>query len=421
MLRRVVRLISAIAALVAALVVLAPGAGPAAAQEPPPPGPTDTVAPIPPPRASIVVDADTGEVITASNEREPLPPASTTKILTALLARDRLDWEGTIGISGTAALAPPRRLRLTAGQQWGVEDLAYAMLHCSCNDAAWALGQAGGGGTMPGFAAQSQILADELGLEDDPVLHDPAGLDDDRSVDGGNLLSARDLAIAARAFLADPELAEIARAEGHEWTGGDGAPHSVTNLNAFLDAYPGAVGIKTGSTQRAGLTFVGAAERDGRTLIAVVLGSQNHYAHARELLDAGFLLAEVDERTGDVLPEVPDTLGDGQAAATTTTTSTTTTTTSTTTTSTAPAPGSDDDPTTTSPDTAAVAASGGDDDGGGGVPVVPVAAGGAVVVLAVGAVVLARRRRAEPGVDTRAAKPRRRDRGRTGWTPPETS
>jgi D-alanyl-D-alanine carboxypeptidase (penicillin-binding protein 5/6) len=274
---------------------------------------------------------------------------------------------------------------------------------------------------MPGFAAQSQILADELGLADAPVLRDPAGLDDDRSVDGGNLLSARDLAIAGRAYLADPELAAIAVAPGHEWMGGDGAPHSVTNLNAFLDAYPGAIGVKTGSTRRAGLTFVGAAERDGRTLLAVVLGSQNHYAHARELLDAGFLLAAVGERTGDTLPPVPTTLGSGSAPPTTSTTTTTssTTTTSTTTTPTVdPAPDGED-AVRDAPAPAAVADTGDDDEGD--PPVLAALAGGTALLAVLGAAVLARRRTSSGGVDRRPVKPRRRDRGRTGWTPPEPS
>jgi D-alanyl-D-alanine carboxypeptidase (penicillin-binding protein 5/6) len=397
-----------IVAVLTTVLAVAATAVPAPAQEPPPPSPTDTVVPVPPPRASIVVDVETGTVITESNAREALPPASTTKILTALLARQNLDIDGEIGISGTATMAPPRRLNLQYGSSWGVRDLIYAMLLCSCNDAAWALGQAAGGGTMPGFAEQAQALAAHLGLADGPVLRDPAGLDDERSVEGGNLLSARDLAIAARAFLADPELAEIAAAPEHEWVGGDGEPHSVTNLNAFLGAYPGAIGLKTGFTSRAGMTFVGAAERDGRTLVAVVLGSEAHYAHARELLDAGFMLASIEDTTGDVLPPVPDDL----CCVTTTTTE------STTTTSTAPdAASSDSDPgtgptTTANGDDELAAAplrsTGGDDD----LPVEPqwIILGGGVVTLVVVIALLARWRVTRDRIDRRPAKPRRRDR-----------
>lgn len=132
MIRRVTTRRGGGAALLAVLAAVVGLVVPVAAQEPePPPNPTETTAPVPPPRASIVVDVETGEVITESNAREALPPASTTKMLTALLARQNLDWEGTIGISATATLAPPRRIGFGAYQQWGVEDLAYAMMLCS--------------------------------------------------------------------------------------------------------------------------------------------------------------------------------------------------------------------------------------------------------------------------------------------------
>jgi D-alanyl-D-alanine carboxypeptidase (penicillin-binding protein 5/6) len=406
MLRRVIRfLLVGLTVVLATVVAVGSTVVPAPAQEPPPPSPTETTAPVAPPRASIVIDVETGEVITESNAREALPPASTTKILTALLVRQNLDIDGDVGVSATSTMAPPRRLALQYGSTWGVRDLLYAMMLCSCNDAAWALGQAAGGGTMPGYHDQAQALAERLGLADGPVLFDPAGLDDERSVEGGNLLSARDLAIAARAFLADPELSEIATAPSHEWTGGDGQPHSVTNLNAFLGAYPGAIGLKTGFTSRAGMTFVGAAERDGRTLVAVVLGSEAHYAHARELLDAGFMLASIDETTDDVLPPVPE----GLAATTTTTT----------TTSTAPEAASSDadpgaDPTATAggDDVAAppLRPTGADDD----LPVEPqwIILGAGVVTLMVAMALLARWRMTRDRIDRRPATPRRRDRHR---------
>lgn len=282
----------------------------ASAQEPEPQPSVPASAALAPPRASIVVDADTGEVVTESESRIPQLPASTTKIVTALLVRRHLDLDGTIAIPDLAAFAPPRRIQLAPGSQWGVRDLLYAAMHCSCNDAAWALGEMAGGGSMEGFETEAAVLADLLGMEDSPVMRDPAGLDDQDAVGGGNLISARDLAIAARAFLADAELAAVAVAPGHEWIGGDGEPHSVRNLNAFLGLYEGAIGLKTGATERAGLTFVAAARQGGRTLIAVVLGSQDHYRHARELLDAGFLLSAAGDLRGggDLLPPVPDSI-----------------------------------------------------------------------------------------------------------------
>ncbi|WCO69261.1 serine hydrolase [Iamia majanohamensis] len=395
------------------------GALPAGAQEPPPPpdSPIVTTGPVDPPASSIVVDADTGEVVSARNERAPMLPASTTKILTSLLVRQQLELDEEIAISQTATLAEPHRLGLQAGSLWRVEDLLYAAMLCSCNDAAWALGQAAGGGSMSGFGDRAAALVDTLGMEDDPVVRDPAGFDDFRSVSGGNRLSARDLAIAARAYLADPELAAISRTPRHEWVGGDGEPHFVNNLNLFLDAYEGAIGLKTGATDAAGSIFVGAAERDGRTLIAVVMQSPARYAEAAALLDAGFVLSSVGDVTDDVLPPVPAGLTGGGTPTTTapSTTAAPTTAPATSTTGAADAP---------TPSSAAVPAD--DEQAAGAAPAVgspssgtdwpatPMwVGGGAAVVLAGGGVAaLARRRAAAGGIDRRPARPRRRHRRR---------
>lgn len=318
------RLASLVALVVALALATGTGwtGGPGGAQAPPADDPTVTTAPIAPPRASIVVDIDSGRVLVAANDRQAVPPASTTKLLTAVLAVQRLGLDAEVTVPPEAPFAAPRRLQLQPGSVWRVEDLLYASLLCSCNDAAWTLGHAAGGGSMAGFQVAATELAGQMGLVDGPVLRDPAGLDGPASISEGNLLSARDLAIVGRAFLADPDLAAMAEAPRHEWTGGDGRPHSVANLNQFLGRYRGAFGLKTGSTSRAGLTFVAAAEQGGRRLLAVVLGSQNHYADARALLDRGFLLAAAGEATGDVLPPVPDALG-GQPPAPSTTTTTT--------------------------------------------------------------------------------------------------
>ncbi len=392
----------------ALLLVVASGASSVAGQEAPDPNsPIVTVAPVPPPAASIVVDAATGEVISANDERMPMLPASTTKLITALLVRQQLDLDQDISISQTATLAEPRRLGLQAGSRWGVEGLLYAALLCSCNDAAWALGQAAGGGSMAGYEGAVADLTETLGMEDDPVVRDPAGFDDARSVRGGNQLSARDLAIAARAYLADPELAAISAAPRHEWVGGDGLPHSVRNLNLFLGAYPGAIGLKTGATLAAGQNLVAAAERGGRTLIAVVFRSEARYAEAAALLDAGFVLVSADQVTDDVLPSVPDGLtGQPPAPATT-----------------APSPTREPPevptPSSTPADGREVAApvassSPGSPSGGDGWAVAPVwVGGGAAVVLAGGGVAaLARRRSSSQDIDRRPARPRRRDRRR---------
>jgi D-alanyl-D-alanine carboxypeptidase (penicillin-binding protein 5/6) len=269
---------------------------------------------------------------------------------------------------------------------------------------------------MAGFQQQMALLTDTLGMADDPIVRDPAGFDDVRSVGGGNRLSARDLAIAARAFLADPELAAMAPTPRPDWIGGDGKPHFVLNQNRLLEAYPGAIGLKTGATDAAGSTFVAAAERDGRTLVAVVIRTDAKYAEAAALLDAGFLLASVDEVTDDVLPAVPADL----AGVPTTTEAPTTeapstdapTTEAAATTPSSAGPAGDQEVAAAPP----ISPTGSGDDGW---PVPPswMAGGGAVVLAGGGLAALAVRRSSRPPtIDRRPARPRLRDRrrGRTG-------
>lgn len=247
----------------------------------------DPTVPLPPPAASVLVDADTGAVVAGTNDRTPLLVASTSKIITALVVRDELADDAVVPVSPLAAGMPARKLTLLPGEQWRAIDLLHAMLLCSCNDAAVALAEAAGG-SIEGFGKLLDEKAAELGMADRPVLADPSGLDDEFSIDGGNLISARDLAIATRAFLRDPVLAGIVTMSEYRFQGGDGEPHRVVNHNRLLSTYTGAIGVKTGFTERSGSSLVAAARRDGRTIIAVVVRSPNTYVQAGELLDRGF-------------------------------------------------------------------------------------------------------------------------------------
>lgn len=249
--------------------------------------PATTGAPLPPPVASVLVDADTGAVVSGMNDRTPLLVASTSKIITALVVRDQLADDALVPVSPLAAGMPARKLTLLAGERWRAIDLLHAMLLCSCNDAAVALAEAAGG-SIEGFGKLLAAKAAQLGMADRPVLADPSGLDDGSSIGGGNLISARDLAIATRAFLRDPVLAGIVVMSEYRFEGGDGEPHRVVNHNRLLQTYTGAIGVKTGFTERSGASLVAAARRDGRTMIAVVLRSPNTYVQAAELLDRGF-------------------------------------------------------------------------------------------------------------------------------------
>ncbi|MGH9023463.1 MAG: D-alanyl-D-alanine carboxypeptidase family protein, partial [Acidimicrobiia bacterium] len=137
----------------------------------------------------------------------------------------------------------------------------------------------------------------------DSVFLDPAGFDDASSFRGGSRVSALDLAIVARNVLAVPELAAAVASLEHSFVDPAGRPHRLLNHNKLLRRYPGAVGLKTGYTRRAGHTLVAGARRDGRTLIAVVLSSPNPYAAATTLLDRGFASPRGAD-TGERLPPV---------------------------------------------------------------------------------------------------------------------
>lgn len=255
------------------------------------------------PKAWILIDADRGVVLDAGNERTPLPPASLTKLLTALVAASRLVPTDTLTVSARAAGEPAAKINMKEGQVWTFQDALYSLLLSSANDAAAAIGERVSG-SLEDFSLVMQKAAAQLGLQDSPVLHDPAGLDDNFSVDGGNLLSARDLAITMRALLSQPLLAQVDATPVYEFVGPDGIHHRLGNHNQLLRTYPGAIGGKTGYTSKSGEDLVAAARRDGRTMIAVVLGAPNLWRNTSDLLDQGFASPLDSPGTGDVLPAV---------------------------------------------------------------------------------------------------------------------
>ena len=283
---------------VALAAVLALAAAPAGAQTVPVPYTP------PEPAAWVLVDADTGAVIDGSNARRARLPASTVKLLTALIAVQRLPADDAVPISAVAEGMPAREINVKAGQVWDREDLLASMLLVSANDAAVALAERVGGGTLEGWERVAGSTALALGLEDGPDLSDPAGLDNEFSNGGGSLISPRDLAVVARAVLAEPQLMEIIGAEEIRFRGGDGLDHVVDRRNQLFALYEGTIGLKTGLTDRAGRCLVAAARRDGRTMIAVVLDAADVYASARLLLDRGFATPVAAQRGLEHLPDV---------------------------------------------------------------------------------------------------------------------
>ena len=256
---------------------------------------------VPPAKAWILVDADSGAVLDASGHHQALPPASTTKLMTALVAVEKLPKEAVFTVDDTAAAQPAMRIGMQLGQGWALSPALHSLLMVSANDAAYALAEAASG-SLGGFAADMNAAAARYGMRDS-VFNDPAGFDDSASFKGGSRVSAYDLAVAARNVLAVPELAAIATLPEYGFQGPSGRQHRLLNHNKLLRRYPGAIGLKTGYTRQAGHTFVGAARRDGRTMIAVVLDTDDTYGSAAALLDQGFATAQDSPGTGERLPE----------------------------------------------------------------------------------------------------------------------
>ena len=256
------------------------------------------------PAAWILVDADTGAVLDGRDTRTPHLPASTIKIFTALVAAQRLPEATPIPISERAAGMPARKINVGAGQVWNIHDLLFSMLTVSANDAAVAVAEEIGNGSLAGWETIASRTATALGLSDAPDFSDPAGLDDEFSNGEGSHISPRDMAIVARAVLAEPVLVAMMAAEEHYFTGGDGIQHRVDRRNRLFELYPGTIGLKTGLTDAAGRCLVAAATRDGRTMLAVMFDAPDMYASAAVLLDAGFATPVAAEPVADLLPAV---------------------------------------------------------------------------------------------------------------------
>lgn len=259
---------------------------------------------LPPAAAWTLVDVGNGRVLNQSHEHLDLPPASLTKMLTALVATAYLPAGTLLAISPRAANVEPDKVGMKVGELWPVSSALQSLLIVSANDAAYAIAEKVGG-TAEAFAPVLQSAAAQVGMADHPLYRDPAGLDDAQSLSGGNLVSARDLAISARDLLAEPELAAIVPQAHLDITGPSGTVYHLASHNrGFLGSYPGAVGIKTGYTVKAGICIAAAATRYGRTMLAVVLHGVNPDQTAKMLLDEGFATPVAGEPTADVLPPV---------------------------------------------------------------------------------------------------------------------
>ncbi len=238
-------------------------------------------------KSCVLMEASTGEVLYESNKDERLPPASVTKVMTMLLILEaiedgRISFDDTVTASERAASMGGTQIYLEPGETMTVNELFKAVAVPSANDAAVALAEYVAG-TEDEFVRQMNERAAQLGMEN-TVFTNCTGLFDDN----GHFTSAYDLAIATRELLKHPVIHEYTTI----WTDSlrNGA-FGLANTNKMLRTYRGMNGMKTGYTQLAGHCLSGTAQRDGMTLIAVVLGapsSKERFADVAAMLDYGF-------------------------------------------------------------------------------------------------------------------------------------
>lgn len=255
--------------------------------------------------AAVLADLDTGQVLFAQNADQRRPVASLTKIMTALLVLQRAKPSDVVVVSAQAADPAPvpgvSNLGLRTGERISIEQLLYALILQSANDAAVALAEYTSG-SVPGFVDAMNAEARALGARDTRFAS-PNGLDDD------GFSTAADILTMTRAGYEEPLFAKVAATKVHEVPPPQpgGTPRVVQNRNVLLWLYPGAIGAKTGFTSAAGYCVVGVAERDGLRLVTVVLGDPGEpFSDAAALLNYGFegferrLLIEEGEPFGTV-------------------------------------------------------------------------------------------------------------------------
>jgi serine-type D-Ala-D-Ala carboxypeptidase (penicillin-binding protein 5/6) len=232
--------------------------------------------------AAVLVDEATGRVLWAKHPHERRHVASTTKIMTALLALQSLRPKDVVTVDKSVPRVPLVREGLRAGEKVQAWKLFYALLLYSGNDDALALAIAAGGDKWT-FIREMNAEAKRLGLRD-THYSTPSGVKD-----ADNYSSAWDLAALTRVALRDARFRQIVRTriKHVKWSAPTFAKIYVNN-NLLLGSYRGATGVKTGYTHKAGPCLVASATRGGRSLIAVVLDSPDMYSDAKRLLDFGF-------------------------------------------------------------------------------------------------------------------------------------
>lgn len=246
-------------------------------------------------RSAILMEVSTGEVLFEKDADTKRPMASTTKLMTALLAAAE-DWEQTVCFTADM-IAEGSSLGLRVGDTLSLRDAVCAMLLCSGNDAANAVALTVAD-SYADFAAAMNEKAQSLGMHSTTFVT-PSGLDADEHES-----TARDMARLGAAVLQDPVLAAMCKQKQASVTV-NGRAVTVTNHNRLLSLYADAVGLKTGFTKKAGRCLVSAATRDGVTLVAVTLHAPDDWDDHTALFEYGFAQRKAVAYPKVALPSLP--------------------------------------------------------------------------------------------------------------------
>ena len=233
-------------------------------------------------QSAILIEVESGDVIYAKNADTPLPMASTTKLMTALVALSLASPDTVIRADARAVGVEGSSIYLVEGEALTLEQLLYALLLESANDAATAIA-IGLSGSVEEFSDEMNRTARNMGLTNTHFTN-PHGLDDE-----AHYTTARELALIARAALENELIRTIVST--YKAT----IPHAaletgrlLVNHNKLLRTYEGCIGMKTGYTKRSGRSLVSAAERDGVCLIAVTINAPDDWRDHTAMLDHGF-------------------------------------------------------------------------------------------------------------------------------------
>ncbi|MBQ4521476.1 MAG: D-alanyl-D-alanine carboxypeptidase [Lachnospiraceae bacterium] len=258
-------------------------------------------------KSALLMDAVSKRVLFEKNGYEVMPMASTTKIMTCIYVLENSDLDQIVTVSSNACNQPKVRLGMKEGEQYILKDLLYALMLESYNDCAVAIAEHVSGDVFA-FCEEMTNKAKDIGAYDTNFVT-PNGLDAK-----DHYTTAYDLALITCYALKNPQFLEIINTPNYDfYEKTKGNKKTVYNRDAFLTQYEGAIGVKTGFTANAGYCFVGAAKREDKTLVSVVLASgwppnKNYkWEDTKKLMNYGFTEYQTTKLNQDqiMLPQIP--------------------------------------------------------------------------------------------------------------------